>query len=137
MLLALAMCLFFVSMTSLDRASVGDPLYLVLALVSMAGYMVVLRLRVPRLAQRFYEQRYGTYAETTGYVSPEELVTHTTFTSGEVRWPAFRGYKASINIILLFWDSAPGFVILARGKFASADDWNAVLGIVSSRLGPI
>lgn len=137
MLLAMAMFLFVVSTTSFARQAAGDPLYLVLALVSMAGYMAVVRLRLPRQARRLYTQRYGAYVETTGYVAPEELVSSTTFASTLIRWPAFRGYRNSANIILLYCDNAPDFVVLARSKFASSEDWQAALAIIASRLAPV
>jgi hypothetical protein len=138
MLLALAMCLFFVSTPWFDRQATGDSLYLAFALVViMAVYMAVVRLLLPRQARRFYAQRFGAYVETTGYVAPEELVSSTTFASTFIRWPAFRGYRNSANIILLYCDNAPDFVILARSKFVSDEDWQAALAIVASRLGQV
>ena len=120
-----------------DREAVFGPLCLAILMVGMAGFIAMQRLRLLRLARRRYEQRYGSYGETTGYVSPEELVTHTPFASSTIRWPAFSGYKSSPQVALLFWDNAPGFLILVRGKFASDEDWRAALAIIASRVGPI
>lgn len=137
-LLALALCLAVATASTWSdwRAAVGS-LFLVSLFVGLAGRMVVQHLRLLRQARRLYTQRYGAYVETTGYVAPEELVSSTTFASTLIRWPAFLGYRASANIILLFWDNEPGCVMLARGKFASDEDWNAALAIIASRLGPI
>jgi hypothetical protein len=134
----LTLLMAVIAIASWPNTEAVIPLLLV-AVVS-AGIVAAIgvqRMKLLRLARRRYEQRYGSYADTSGYLSPDKLVTHTTFTSGEVRWPAFRGFQASANIIILYWDNSPGFVILARGKFASDEDWQAALEIVASRLAPV
>lgn len=120
-----------------ETEAVMPLLFLAIMAAGVVAAIGIQRMNLQRLAQRRYEQRYGSYGDTTGYVSPDELVTNTTFASAAIRWPAFSGYKTSANIILLFWDNAPGYMILARGKFASDEDWQAALAIVASRLAAI
>lgn len=98
--------------------------------------IVVGRLNIRRRANALYRQRYGIYAETIGYVSAEEVHSRSDAAWSTILWRAFKGYKASSRVIMLYWANSPGFLILTRGKFASEADWQQVRSLIVSRLPP-
>ena len=106
-------------------------------LLAVATLLWFQQLYLRHKARTLNRQRFGTYQETEGYFSPHEIRTRTASAASVIRWDAFRGYKMSPRVVILYLASEAGIFIAPRSKFASDDDWRQMRELVTARLPPV
>jgi hypothetical protein len=76
----------------------------------------------------------GLYTPTHGAACDEFLESKTDEAAARFKWSAFYGYRASTDVAILYGRLSRQFVIFARTKFDSDDDWQRFLNLVAHKL---
>lgn len=115
-----------------EFAFIFGPLLLLVAIV-----LWFQQLHFRHKARTLNRQRFGTYQETEGYFAPHEIRSRTETIASVIRWDAFRGYKMSPRLVILYLANEAGILIAPRSKFASDEHWEQLRALVAGRLPPV
>ena len=74
------------------------------------------------------------YAPTEGEVDDNSIHSKTDVGEGTLNWSAFCGYRQSESVAVLYLHYPASYLIMARSKFSSDQDWDNFLQTASQKL---
>lgn len=115
---------------NLARLALAGALFFLLPI----GFFVGRELWYRRLARQLCRAGKGLYAPTTGAVDDQAVHSQTDEGNASLNWSAFCGYRASETVAVLYLNYPASYVIMARTKFGSDEDWHRFLRIAGKNL---
>jgi hypothetical protein len=81
------------------------------------------------------DQHQGIFEPSRGEVSRDSIFSRYEHFSQSVQWSAFRAFRSSPNILVLYYCGFdPEYFFMARTKFSSDADWQRVLELAAKKL---
>jgi hypothetical protein len=90
-----------------------------------------------RRANQLCRERKLLYAPTEGELDANSIRSRTETAEGTLKWSAFCGYRKRDNVAVLYHHYPASYVIMARSKFGSDEDWAGFLHLASQELKQI
>jgi len=87
-----------------------------------------------RRASRKCQLGKGVFQPTGGRVNDEIIQSWTEDAGATLKWSAFCGFRSSHRLVILYLEFPRSFVIFARTKFATDEDWQNFLRLVGTKL---
>lgn len=85
-------------------------------------------------AKQLYKDGKRLYSLTIGEVDDISLRSKTEDGEGTLNWSAFCGYRESESVAVLYQHYPVPYVIMARSKFSTEQDWENCIQLVSKKL---
>lgn len=90
-----------------------------------------------RRANQLCKEGKHLYAPTDGEVDDTSVRSKTETGEGKLNWSAFRGYRVADAVAVLYLQFPGSYVIMARSKFGSDQEWIGFLQLTSRKLKQI
>jgi hypothetical protein len=111
---------------------------LALIAIVVCGVITVFIMGVPywlrTQARRRHNHGSGLFADTRIAVTEDTVETATEMVVTQMKWGAFRNYRHSDRVVLLFFRFPPISLILARANLENDGDWPILLNLLRRKL---
>jgi hypothetical protein len=87
-----------------------------------------------RHASRQCQRGKGLFHVTAGRMNSEVIQTWTEEAGTTLKWSAFCGYRSSPSVAVLYLEFPRSFLVFARSKFTTDEDWRYFLTLVGTKL---